>query len=240
MTASVAASPCLAIKEKQKRRRAAFSLMELVVVIGIMLVIAAISIPMFSGLTSSSQFNRAAMEISGLLESARQTAVTQNTYTWLAMGVKTAANGEKILHVAVLSSKDGSDPTPWGSYGTVPSDAIGIVTQTRFFKQVILSDAGTFGTAVVPTLPATPAVTAANSLSQGTASFTITTPQETVTYDRVVQFTASGEARNSANGTQVIEFALQPQRGNSAAGDDKNIAVFRISGITGQCQVYRR
>ncbi|PTX92212.1 hypothetical protein DB346_25065 [Verrucomicrobia bacterium LW23] len=223
------------------KRRAAFSLIELVVVLGIALLLAAITVPMFRNMGASGMmFNRAVMEIKSMAESARQTANTQNTCTWLALGSVAEPNGERTLYVAVFLSKDGTDPNPWGDYGAVPSDTIGLAVPVRHFKQVLLGDAASITSAEIPGLPANPVVTAANSLSDNTAVFTYTSAGQTVTFNRAIQFTPTGEARTSAAMTQVTEFALQPQRGNTPAGDVDKAAVFRISGISGACNVYRK
>ena len=60
-----------------------FTLMELMVVIGIVVILAALIAPAFTNLKSAGDVTNAAYTIKGVLEQARTYAMANNTYTWV-------------------------------------------------------------------------------------------------------------------------------------------------------------
>ena len=228
------------------RARKAFSLVELLVVIAIIAILTAAGGPAISALTSSGTANQNISQLSGILEQAREYAVAQNTYVWVAFYPSTAANGSKQVSVAVVASADGSDPasnsnSAWQeySYGAVPSSTLSLVSKIVTLKQVSLQSAGAF---TFPSLPATPSVAdPINSVASNSNAgfFTINLPGvgASTSFTQAVEFTPSGQARNSASPVDVIDVDLKPQKGT--VDDSSNVAVLRISGLTGETAVYR-
>lgn len=228
------------MKLRPQKPGSGFTLVELLVVIAIMSVLVALAIPALTSMAKGNQMNQALIELSGTLEQARQYAISRNTYVWVAMRPNpTGANGDE-LSVAVLSSKTGTDPSPWSSYGSVPNDQIDLATRVRTFDQIRLEEAGTFTSSDIPGLSGKTTTSASkNSPADNTASFRIKLPGASGTTDftRVIQFTPNGEARVSSNVIDVIEFGLRPTRGKS--GEQNNVAVLRVNGLTGQTSVFR-
>jgi prepilin-type N-terminal cleavage/methylation domain-containing protein len=226
----------------------AFSLVEMLVVISIMAILTAIAAPSLMGPTSSGRMNKNLLKLSGLLEEARQYAIAQNTYVWVAFEPGTDATGAKTLSVALVASNDGTDPaspSSWSgnSYGTVPSAQMGLVSKIVTLNQFSLSDAGTYGTAILPSLPATPTPVSspANSLASNSSGFfnlQIPGTSGLQTFTEAVEFTPTGEARNGSNPVDLVELDCQPQRGTSS--DTNNVAVIRVNGLTGESIIYRR
>lgn len=231
--------------------RAGFSLSELLVVITIIAILTTAGGPAFSALTSSGSADQNISQLSGLLEQAREYAVAQNTYVWVAFCNSTASNGTNQVAVAVIASTDGTDPaningvSSWQTYGygAVPGAGLALVNKIVTLKQLNIESANSVSP---PTLPAvTPAVTSsANSINSSstnnsTGFFTIQLPgtSTTASFIQAVQFTPSGQARNSSSPVNVIDVDLQPQKGT--VNDAHNVAVLRVNGLTGETVVFR-
>jgi prepilin-type N-terminal cleavage/methylation domain-containing protein len=213
----------------------AFTLTELLVVLAIIGIIAAIGLPSLFSVMNSGKMNQATSELAGLLEQARQYAAAQNTYVWVTFQPETTNNVD-VLNVAVVASTDGTDP---GVYGNAPSSAFQIITKIRTFQHVQLKGAGTFTTTQLSSLPATPTAGSANDLSS-TATFNIQMPGagSATPFTQSIEFTPAGEARNTSSPIDFIEFALEPALTDSRPNPN-NAAVLRVNGITGQTAVYR-
>ncbi len=232
-----------------KVNRAGFSLVELLTVIAIIALLTAGTGQAISALISSGGANQNISQLSGILEQAREYAVSQNTYVWVTFYPGVASNGVKQVSVAVVASTDGTDPasvngaSSWQqySYGAVPSSNLALVNKVVTLKQVSLHGAATLSPS---TLPASPAVAdPANSLAGGTsgnALFSIQVPGTAgpSPFTQALEFTPSGQARNSNSPVDVIDVDVQPQKGS--VDDTKNVAVVRVNGLTGETVVYRQ
>ncbi len=226
--------------------------MELLVVISVIAILSAAGGPAISALTSSGSADQNISQLSGILEQAREYAVSQNTYVWVAFYNSTAPNGSSQVSVAVVASTDGTDPagasgvSTWQTYpyGTVPGEGLALINKIVTLKQLnIKSATQVIAPASLPVV--TPPVTStANSINDGTTNnstglFSIQVPGSSVTSSFIpgVQFTPSGQARNSSSPVNVIDLDLQPQKGT--VNDAKNVAVLRMNGLTGETVVYR-
>lgn len=234
------------MKLPTQRTQLGFSLTELLVVIALMGFLAAASVPAMSALNGSGRINQTVSEVAGLLEQSRQYAIAQNTYVWVAFFEDTNATGIRTVTVAVMASKDGTNPTsitPTYNFGTIPSATalVNMVCPLRTFSKVSLQDAGTFTSSDISKLPPLVLDKSNNSLAKSAASFQIKIPGNTATsrFDRYILFTPSGEARNRDSTIDVLEIGMQPLKGTGTAQTDKNVAVIRVSGLTGLTQVYR-
>jgi len=218
-------------------------LIELLVVLAIIALVSAIAAPTFMGLNSSGRMNENLLEVRGLLEEARQYAIAQNTYVWVAFLPSTSTTtGMATLSVAILASKDGTDPAgplSWAdySYGTVPNSEIGLISKITTLQQIsLLSNVGNFTSQIV-SLPSTSTIGGLavnnngffNLQSPGTS-----TPQ---VFTEALQFTPSGEARNLPTPVSLVELDLQLQKGSVL--DAHNVAVIRVNGLTGESITYR-
>lgn len=229
-----------------QRTQSGFSLTELLVVIALMGFLAAASVPAMSALNGSGKLNQTVSEVAGILEQARQYAIAQNTYVWVAFYEDSNAAGGNAITVAVLASKDGTDPTstaPNYNFGTIPSAAalVNMICPLRTFSQVMLQDAGTITSSTITKLPTMVLDSTNNGLAKNAASFSIKLPgaSTTTTFNRYVLFAPSGEARNYASTIDVLEIGMKPRKGSGSPTTEKNVAVLRISGLTGLTQVYR-
>jgi prepilin-type N-terminal cleavage/methylation domain-containing protein len=210
----------------------AFTLVELLTVMAMAALVLSMAVPAMSNLAKGGQMNQAITEISGILEQARQYAVAQNTYVWVAFD-DTPTTSEDRVRVVVLASKSGTDLPAWGTDDTSSAAAqTRLLNRVKTFSNVKLSGAGTFGSSQIASLPAVGAA------GPGVADFRVSLPGGTVQkFDQAIQFTPSGEARNSAGMAGQLEFGLQPTA--NLVPDTKNVAVARVNGLTGQSTVYR-
>ncbi len=205
----------------------------------IMAIVAAISIPAIFALTNSNKLNSVASELQGMLEQARQYAVAQNTYVWVAFNTQTNSSNVDTVSVAVIASADGSDP---GTYGTVPSSSYTLISRIRTFPQIVLQSPSYTGitlptTGTESTNPAAPA----NAMQTLTTAFNIQLPgaSTATTFTQALIFSPSGAVRNSTSPIDFVEFVLEPAMTHSNP-NAKNVAFMRVNGLTGQTIVYRQ
>jgi prepilin-type N-terminal cleavage/methylation domain-containing protein len=231
------------------RRRGGFTLTELLVVVSIMALLTTVGLPSLGGINSSGKMTQAVAELSGLLDQAREYAVAQNTYVWVAFNTDSTTPNQDQITVAVIASQDGTDPSNAdpnppadGShdYGTVPTQPLVLLGKVRSFSRVQLMDAGTFTSTQIAALGDLPSASSDNRISQK-ATFRVRLPGATTTtvFGQSIAFLPTGEARNGTAPIDLLEFGLQADSSKTAALGG-NAAVVRVMGLTGQTTVYRR
>lgn len=224
-------------------RRRGFTLTELLVVVAIMALLTTVGLPSIGGIGSAGKMTQAVVELSGLMDQARQYAVAQNTYVWIAFLKDTTAQNQDQVTVAVIASQDGTDPNPAPGgaydYGAVPNASLVLLGKVRSFSQLQLKAAGTFTASDIASLAGLPAAGTANDLSSQ-ATFHVPLPgAAAAAFTQSIVFLPTGEARNGAGPIDLLEFGLEPEK-TQAALLAANAAVVRVSGLTGQTMVYRR
>lgn len=227
------------MKIAARKQGPGFTLVELLTVIAVMSVLVSLAAPALSSMAKGSQMTQSLIELSGTLDQARQYAISRNTYVWVALRPNPEGPNGDELSMVVLASKSGTDPSPWSDYGAVPNSQIDLIARPRTFDQMRFEEAGKYTRTEIPGLSGKTATSINNTLSDKTAVFQVKLPgaSSSVAFDRVIQFTPTGEARVSSSVIDVIEFGLHPTRGKS--GDADNVAVLRVNGLTGQTAVFR-
>lgn len=130
----------------------AFTIVELLVVVAIMVVMMALAVPAFNSLKGAGDVSKTAYDVAGTLEQARAYAIANNTYVWVGIIevdssqsasatpqiLATATTGGRVA-VAVVASKDGTrgydvnNPGTWiTNYTAIVNNLVAIGKLQRF------------------------------------------------------------------------------------------------------------
>lgn len=222
----------------------AFSLIELLVVMGIVGVLLVMALPSMTNLARGNHMNRAVVGVAGFLDLAREYAVSQNTYTWVALlPVDTPEPG---ISVVMIASKDGSNTsdgvTVMNMDGGQTYDLSTSATNLTLLRKAVSfprATLGVLGSSPAPSIPGLVQLGAGISFRiPGGASGTVQAINSLPQSQRVVRFSPSGQAQVSGGLAQSIEVGIQSLKG--AVPDTENVSAIRLSGLTGQTRVYRR
>jgi type II secretory pathway pseudopilin PulG len=215
-------------------RHAAFSLVELLTVIGIILLIAGVGAPITSGVLRGSQFSSGVARMSGLLDQARQHAIAHNTYVWVAMAdvPPQDGNGEAGLRVAVVESTDGTNAAGWTGTADLGDERFRLVNRLDFLAGTQIGDASTFSLLPADLRPGRQGEEPASQLSfripgLGGRAATV--------FTHVVAFSPRGEATVGPSPVAFADIALRHAQGTASP----NVAVIQLTGLTGTLRVYR-
>jgi prepilin-type N-terminal cleavage/methylation domain-containing protein len=115
---------------RKRRRGRAFTLLELLIVIGIIALLLVLVAPAFTTIKGSTDVTNAAYTLKGVLDTARTYAKTNNTYTWVGFFEEDGSQGSTIpgtpgngrIVMSVVASKDGTTVYTPGTPGAI--DAI--------------------------------------------------------------------------------------------------------------------
>jgi type II secretory pathway pseudopilin PulG len=122
-----------------RQRARAFTLLELVIVVGIVATLAVLISPAFTSIKSSTDLTTAAYTIKGVLEVARTHAKTNNTYTWVGFyeeDVSQASTnpptpGVGRVVISIVASKNGTNVYGLGNGTIDPTKLIQIGKLTK-------------------------------------------------------------------------------------------------------------
>ena len=246
----------------------AFSLLELVVVIAIMLIVAALIAPALTSLKGAGDVTSAAYTIKGILEQARTYAIANSTYTWVGFYEEDASQpstnpatvGTGRLVVSVVASKDGTtiysgtlsspatelDPTKLIQVGKLTKiDQIHLET---FPDPTAAPPPDNFATRPVP--GATPGSntarigdTSPDNPSLSPFRYPVASAAQ-YTFTKAVQFSPRGEAtidNNNYSLKSVIEIGLQSTHGVTPEPSPvKNPVAVQVTGSGGNIKIYRK
>jgi prepilin-type N-terminal cleavage/methylation domain-containing protein len=227
----------------QRERTSAFTLLELLIVVGIIAILMVLIVPAFTNIKSAGDVTNAAYTIKGVLDTARTYAKVSNTYTWVGFAGSIGGTITGQVQVAIVASKGGTDLGTGANITGPPSDITAGVTPVGKLVRIDNIDIGDTGT---PTNDGTefekrPAVDDAYRISSsGDSDYPFTTQQ--VTFNRWIRFSPRGEAVVKGGDTQIAHYAevgVLPTHGTALASTP-NIAAIQIGGFGGDVRIYRR
>ena len=228
-----------------------FTLMELLVVIGIMAIMMGLVVPAINGLKGSGNFDGAMRELAGVLEPSRAYAMANNTHVFVGIEEvdarqstsaipqtpATTTNGGRVIVVAV-ASRDGTsgyDSNTLTSGTSLSSSSLLLLGKVRRIENLHLLDLN----ASTTTPPATGGMarSAVDPASRvGNAKCVSLTPfnyplSGTAQYKFtvVIEFGPQGSAKivsqNGASLSKIIEIGIQPTHQNAIPVPPSNQAV---------------
>jgi prepilin-type N-terminal cleavage/methylation domain-containing protein len=235
---------------KQHERNSAFTLLELLIVIGIIALLLVLIAPAFTTIKSGGDVTSAAYTIKGALDTARTYAKANNTYTWVGFAgsigpntVPDAITGQ--VEVAIVASKDGTNL--WSANGSLPSPSLTQVGKMITLNNIHIGDTG------APQPNGTEFESRETVDPDHRLSTSPNTPYpfavQGTTFNKWIQFSPRGEALVHGDSFSIVkaaEVGVLPTHGTSLAVTQNgslwlgNVAAIQIGGFTGDVRIYRR
>jgi type II secretory pathway pseudopilin PulG len=256
-------------QQMQRERASAFTLLELLIVVGITGLLLVLIAPAFTTIKSGTDVKSAAYTIKGVLDTARTYAKANDTYTWVGFfeedgsipsASPTATPGNGRIVISMVASKDGT--SIYTSVGSPAADIDPSGTKLIQIGKLVKLDnmhlrTFTNGSGTGDTFPLRPAVPGG---SPDNAKIGDTSPPDSLRYFhypaamsegqsqykfvKMIQFSPRGECRPQNDNYEmraVIEVGFQPIRGTdvSTVDDAKSCAV-QLTGFSGNTKIYQR
>jgi prepilin-type N-terminal cleavage/methylation domain-containing protein len=197
----------------QRERASAFTLLELLVVMGIIAILMVLVVPAFTNIKSAGDVTSAAYTIKGVLDQARTYAMANNTYTWVGFyeeDVSTASTnpatpGTGRIVMSIVASKDGTtvyDPNSLAKIDTAKLSQVGKLTKIENVHLATFTDGSGTGSTFATRPPVTYDTARIGNTTPPNPSLTpfqypVGNPEPVAQYTfvKVVQFGPRGEAR---------------------------------------------
>jgi len=207
------------------RRACGFTLIELLVVLGIMSILVASSVAMVNGISANQSMSQVADRLASTLESARNTALSHNTYVWVGFLAQTDGSGQPngLVVAAVESVSGGANDL------NIPGNLRPIMKPLFIPNISLASDLAISG---MDTAPTDAVDISASTLSP--SGFTASVAGTSRTFTQIVQFSAQGETLVQSSLIPWVNVGLRPIHGQPS-----NFAALQISGTTGGVRLFQ-
>lgn len=212
-------------------RQKAFSLIELLLVIGIIGLLASFSTSFIRAVSGAGSVNKAITDLSGTLELSRMYAMSNHTYVRVALGqVSSSPSGLKpVLVVIPLFSASGTidatvdtaaameDPIKWPA-----------LTRPLMLDNLSINDSIAPSTPNSDVIPSTSDIATINRKAGELG---------TVSFSSFIQFNPAGEAQvRRGEPTRYIKIGVE----RPAPQKDNNPFILRVSGVNGSVIILRK
>jgi prepilin-type N-terminal cleavage/methylation domain-containing protein len=240
------------------RDEGGFTLLELLIVVGIIATLLVLMAPAFTYLKGGTDVTSAGYTIKGALDTGRTYAKANNTYTWVGFAGSIGSNDTNVtgnVAISVVASKDGTD---LGTSVNVVGNRVDITSGVTPITKVIRLDNAHIGDTGTPHPEDG---TDFESRAPVDAAYRIGAPgphdsdyyfiEQGTQFDRWIRFSPRGEAVVKGGDTQVAPYAevgLLPTHGTSLAVTynpltntySGNLVAITVSGFGGAVRIYRR
>jgi type II secretory pathway pseudopilin PulG len=240
--------------KKRCERASAFTVLELLIVVGIIGLLLVLITPAFTTIKGGNDVTSAAYTIKGVLDAARTYATANNTFTWVGFReenvsdpVSPNATAPPIGRVlmSVVASKDGTNVASSGTIDPTKLIQIDKLTKIDNLHLAVFSNGSGIGW-TFDTRPRAAFSLAGVADSTTPFQYPVGSPAPPLqcTFLKAIQFSPRGEAQINNNNNlpqAVAEIAIESTHGTAVpSSTPADVVAIQFTGLGGAVKIYRR